>query len=168
MKFTIINGTNRIGNKSLEVSKATEALVRVSGHEVKLITLDNFGDLFRGEYINLSNAKGEQKTDLENMLWADVIIFVVPTYHHGIPSSLKNFLDIVNDVDVFEGKMIGFIGVGHSNDGIRQTGQIVNGIFSYNRNKSYIFSKECLINSSNIDTERIANYIKYCVESCVL
>jgi len=164
MKITIINGTNRIGNKSMEVSKASQGIINDLGHESKLITLDNFDALFRGEYINFENANESQKGDLENMLWADILIFVVPTYHHGIPSPLKNFLDIINDVSVFEGKKVGFIAVGKDSKGVIQTQQVISGIFSYNENKSYTMPKVAIISPSDIDTKRLQDYFKYCVK----
>ena len=58
----------------MEVSRSSQGIINDLGHESRLITLDNFDVLFRGEYINLENAKGAQKVDLENMLWADVFI----------------------------------------------------------------------------------------------
>ena len=164
MKFTIINGTNRVGNKSIEVSKVVGSKVNEMGHEARLITLDNFDLLFRGEYIDLSNANDAQKTDLENMLWANVLLFVAPTYHHGIPGSLKNFLDIVNDVSVYEGKVIGCVAVGKSFDGIRQTRQVIDGILSYNKINSFILPKECLLALSDIDMDRVKEYINYCID----
>ena len=163
MKFTIINGTNRIDNKSIEVSKVSQGIIKDLGHASRLITLDNFDTLFRGEYINLENANGAQKVDLENMLWADILIFVVPTYHHGIPSALKNFLDIVNDASVFDGKKVGSIAVGKDSKGVIQTQQVLSGIFSYNENKSYILPKVAIISPSDIDTKRLQDYFKYCV-----
>ena len=165
MKFTIINGTNRIGNKSLEVSKASQDIIKNLGHESRLITLDNFDALFRGEYINLKNANEAQKIDLENMIWADVLIFVVPTYHHGISSSLKNFLDIVGEVSVYEAKKIGLIASNGGIDGLRQTGQILSGILAFNNNNTYLLPKDCIVSvkDKEIDKDRLANYISYCV-----
>ncbi|PIR42569.1 hypothetical protein CO058_00670 [candidate division WWE3 bacterium CG_4_9_14_0_2_um_filter_35_11] len=164
MKFTLINGTNRLDNRSIEITKAAAEIVKDFGHDGNIVTLDNFDQLFRGDYINLSNASEVQKIDLENMAWADILIFVVPTYHHGIPSSLKNFLDIINDVSVFEGKKVGFVSVSHGVYGIMQTKQIINGIFSYNGNKSYILPKDCIVSPYEIEKEKLEEYIKYCID----
>ncbi|OGC47494.1 hypothetical protein A2713_00180 [candidate division WWE3 bacterium RIFCSPHIGHO2_01_FULL_35_17] len=164
MKFTLINGTNRLGNRSIEITKAAAEIVKDFGHDANIVTLDNFDQLFRGDYINLSNANEVQKIDLENMAWADILIFVVPTYHHGIPSPLKNFLDIINDVSVFEGKKVGFIAVGKDSKGVIQTQQVISGIFSYNENKSYTMPKVAIISPSDIDTKRLQDYFKYCVK----
>ena len=80
MKFTLINGTNRVGNNSIKITKAVAEIVKDFGHDANIVTLDNFDQLFRGDYINFSNANEVQKIDLENMAWADILIFVVHVF----------------------------------------------------------------------------------------
>ena len=164
MKFTLINGTNRVGNNSINITKAVSGIVKDFGHDANIVTLDNFDQLFRGDYINFSNANEVQKIDLENMAWADILIFVVPTYHHGISGSLKNFFDIVNEVTAYDKKKIGFIAIGKSVEAIRQTEQVLRGIFSFFKNKSFILPKDCIVSPYEIEKEKLEEYIKYCID----
>ncbi|MBI2641591.1 NAD(P)H-dependent oxidoreductase [Candidatus Roizmanbacteria bacterium] len=165
MKISIINGTNRIGNKTIQISLVAQQLVEKSGYESVLITLDNFNQLFRGEYITLKKANRLQKKDIAHMIEADILIFVVPTYHGGIPSPLKNFLDILKSKEAFDNKVIGIIGSSDDNRdlGARQTAQIINAILSYYKLKSFVIPRINITNFDDIDRDRLVNYIQYCI-----
>lgn len=164
MKITIVNGTNRVGNKSLDISKNVSNIASKMNHEANIITLNNFDTLFRGKYLDLKNASDKQRKDIRNLMIADVIIFVIPTYHSGIPSSLKNFLDVLKCIHCYEGKIIGVISSNNGNKdlGARQASQILHGILAFNKSHSVIVPIIPVIDFENIDTQRIEDFVKYC------
>jgi NAD(P)H-dependent FMN reductase len=114
--------------------------------------------------LNLIEANTNQKIDLENIQSADILIFVSPTYHHGIPAALKNFLEIVKEKTVYENKIIGLISSNSSGRayGAYQAMEVLHGIIAYNKLNSYIISNVPIIDHENIDTERLREFIKYC------
>ena len=164
MKITIINGTNRTGNKSIKVTTNTAEIINELGYESSIVTMNNFKELFTGNYLNFIEANTNQKIDLENMQSADVLIFVSPTYHHGIPAALKNFLEIIKEKVIYENKVIGLISSNSSGRayGAYQAMEVLHGIIAYNKLNSYIISTVPIIDHENIDNERICEFIKYC------
>lgn len=164
MKITVINGTNRIGNKTINVANAIVVEAFSLGHEARLIDLNNFTDLFRGKYLeNLEVATPGQKTDLENMAWADVLIFVVPTYHHSLPGSLKNFLDLFKYPPAFNQKIIGVVS-SHRQlgvDGARAAVQAINGVLAFEKLTSFVVPKILKINFDEIDRDQIGEFLLY-------
>ena len=161
MKITIINGTNRINNTSIQISKYIQNLVSERNIENYLVTLDNFDTLFRGEYITLNNANPAQKTDLENIISSRALIFVVPVYHKGIPSSLKNFIDIISIPELFDNTIISVVSNNRkSAEGAYQTIQILNSYMAFKKNNlSFIMPEINIIDPSNIDSDRLNNMI---------
>ncbi len=165
MKVTIINGTNRVGNQSLKITMAALAMANKLGLETSLITLDNFDTLFRGRYIDVGSATEAQKRDIGSMMNADILLFVVPTYHGGIPSPLKNFLDTLKCFNCFDGKVITLVaGSDHNQDlGARQTEQILNGILSYNKVRSFVTPRITIVDFDDIDNERLREHLAYAI-----
>ena len=164
MKITIINGTNRIGNKSQNISHAAHIIARKLGYSSYVVTLENFTELFRGKYLTLDSASLQQCLDIEHMIQADVLLFVVPIYHHGIPSSLKNFLDLLDSDEAFNNKVIGFISSNKRRmDGVNQTIEVLNGILSYRKLHSFIVPRVTITDHDNIDKKRLEDYIHYCL-----
>jgi len=164
MTITIINGTNRTGNKTINLSKKFVKIVEKKGLRTNLITLDNFKELFTEEYVNLLSGTPEQIKDLQMIHESNIVIFVVPTYHHGITSSLKNFFDIVNDKTIWNNKIFGLVSSNNGSDAINQTRTILNGILSYNKAFSFIAPKQVILNLHNIDENRASEYIDYLAE----
>lgn len=165
MKITVINGTNRIENKSLSIAESALAVAKKLGFETSLITLDNFDTLFRGRYIDVGSATQAQKRDIRNMMDADILLFVVPTYHSGIPSPLKNFLDALKCFDCFDGKVITLVaGSDHNQDlGARQTTQVLSGILSYNKARSFVTPRISIVDFNDIDNERLREHLAYAI-----
>jgi NAD(P)H-dependent FMN reductase len=162
MKITVINGTNRIGNKTMNISQEAISIVSDLGYNSSLVTLQNFTDLFRGDYLNLSNANAGQKKDIQNMIDSDVLFFVVPTYNRGIPAPLKNFLDILDEDNAFNNKVIGIIASNKSQSfGADQAAQVINGILSFGKLNSFIVPRINITDHSNIDKVRLEDFIKY-------
>jgi NAD(P)H-dependent FMN reductase len=164
MKITIINGTNRVGNKTKNISKEASRIVSSFGYDFQIVTLDNFTQLFRGEYINLESANKAQKIDIQNMIDADVLLFVVPTYHRGIPSPLKNFLDTLDEDSAFDNKVIGIIASNKTQSfGADQAAQVINGILSFGKLNSFIIPRINITDHDDIDSERLKEFIGYVV-----
>lgn len=161
MKITIINGTNRINNTSIVISKYIQKLITEKNIDNYIVTLDNFDTLFRGEYITLDNANIAQKIDLENIISANALIYVIPIYHKGIPSSLKNFIDIVSISELLENKIIALISSNRKSvEGAHQTVQILHEYMAFKKNYfSFILPEINIIDPFNIDSNRISNLI---------
>ncbi len=166
MKITIINGTNRHGNQSMKISEATLQAVSDAGHEGQIVTLENFDQLFRGEKITLENANEAQKSDIQKMIDGEIHLYVVPTYHSGIPSPLKNFFDLLDINEVYEKKTMALIAGSYSNQdlGARQTKQILNGIISFNNLHSFVAPRITIINFADIDQKRIKDFVEHTTE----
>ena len=166
MNITIVNGTNRENSQTLAVTKLIGNIIVELKHESKLVTLDNFKTLFTGEYMNLDNATQDQKSDLENIQNSKIVIFVIPTYHHGIPGSLKNFFDIIDykKTNLYEKKIIGLVATNTGVDTIRQTRTILDEIITYYKFTSIIPPKDVTIDLyTTIDEKRITEYLNYLV-----
>ncbi|OGK17690.1 hypothetical protein A2866_05915 [Candidatus Roizmanbacteria bacterium RIFCSPHIGHO2_01_FULL_39_8] len=165
MNIAIINGTNRINNKTVLISKTVEILIKKLGHTTHLLTLDYFDSLFRGKYIDYASANKNQKKDIRKLIEAKLIFFVIPTYHSGIPSPLKNFLDILKCNECYDEKVIALIaGSDHNQDlGARQTMQVINGILSYQKAKSFVIPRINIVNFNVSDATRLFDFIKYSV-----
>jgi len=161
MKLTVVNGTNRIDNKSIEIAKKVVEKGQSFELEASLVTLEHFDKLFRGDYIDFENATPEQKSDLESIKSADILMFVIPVYHQGIPSSLKNFFDSVSIKDMYSNNAIGMISANsRSREGARQAAQVLNGYMAFVKSDyAYIVPEIPMINPSEIDEERIGDFI---------
>ncbi len=146
------------------VSSAVVEHAEQLGHSVSLITLENFTALFHGTYITLENANPQQVADIQKMVAAELLVFVVPTYHSGIPSPLKNFFDSLKCKEAYAHKIIGVISSNESNRdfGARQTAQVLNGILAYNKLISFVVPIVPIIDFNDIDHERIRSFVEYC------
>ena len=166
MNITIVNGTNRENSKTLGVTNTLNNIAVKLNHQSKIVTLDNFKALFTGEYTNLDNSTLKQKTDIQNIINAKIVIFVIPTYHHGVPGSLKNFFDIIDykSTNLYEKKIVGLVAANTGVDAIRQARTIINEIFAYYNFTSIIPPKDLTIDLyTAIDEKRLAEYLNYLV-----
>lgn len=163
MKIAIINGTNRIDNQSSQIAYAAKDQAVKAGYTADVINLDNFDELFRGDYITGETATMPQKVVIAKMTSADILLFIVPTYHSGLPSSLKNFFDSLRYKPVYENKVIGIIaGSTHNQDlGARQAAQTINGILSHNKVYSFVVPRITILEFQSIDTPRLDEYLNY-------
>lgn len=161
MNITIVNGTNRTNSESIKVTNALNT--SITKDTCNIVTLQNFKTLFTGEYINLDNATLEQKIDLENIINAKIVIFVVPTYHHSLPGSLKNFFDIIDykNTNLYDKKTIGLVAANFGVDAIRHTRIIISEIISYYQFTSLIPTKDLHIDLNNVDEKRLTEYVQY-------
>lgn len=166
MRLAIINGTNRPGNKTIIVSKKVEGLGKELGFETSIISLDSFSNLLGKEYLTLDNANKNQKEEITKMIEAEIIIFCVPIYHHGIPGSLKNYFDILDCDAAFSDKVFGLISVNNKmgDAGARQTAQVINGVLSFKQLISTVVPQIWCVNPEKIDSAGIKQYLSYCVD----
>lgn len=160
MKLTIINGTNRPGNNSQEVTDAVFNTAKNKKVEVEKVNINSFATLFQ-KYLSEDDLNSEQKNIISKMTWADVVYFVTPTYHHSIPGSLKNFLDVIAISKAFENKIFGLIGSSSTVDGVRALEIVLSAILAYNNNASFILPKQLVCHHANIDESKIADFIEY-------
>lgn len=86
--ITIISGTNRIGSKTLIVSKMYYNLIKDLKQEVHLVSLEDFKEFKRNEYL-ISIEK-------ELLIPSDKFVFVMPEYNGGFPGVLKTLLDLTD------------------------------------------------------------------------
>jgi len=163
MHITIVNGTTRKSSNSIQVTSLLNKQLEQSTNTCSIVTLENFKTIFTGEYINLENSTLEQKTDIENIINAKIVIFVIPTYHHGMPGSLKNFFDIIDykSTNLYNKKVIGLVANNLEVDAIRQSRTVLDGIISYYNFTSIIPPKDCKIDPYNIDEKRLTEYVNY-------
>lgn len=145
----------------MKISNTLQKMLLEKNIDNYLVTLENFDTLFRGEYITLENANPAQKIDLKNIIDANALIYVIPIYHKGIPSSLKNFIDIVNISELLENKIIALISSNRKSvEGAHQTVQILHEYMAFKRNKnSFIMPAINVIDPHNMDIDRLSNLI---------
>ena len=94
MKIAVVNGSVRKGNRTQEIADALESIL-VKKHAVHHVSLSSFTKIYEEEYVSLKNCSEEQFAHLEAMKESDLIFFLVPIYHGGMPGVLKNFLDLL-------------------------------------------------------------------------
>lgn len=105
-KILLINGSPRPqNNSSYLLDKAREGVLSVSDVEYKLFEFS--GRTFHGckgtcTAYCMKNGTCSQKDDLQEFmelyLWADGIVWAVPTYHAGPPAQVKAALDRLGNV----------------------------------------------------------------------
>ncbi len=114
--ITVINGTNRKGNKTQIFAKAvTEILKSKTVKEVKYLDLEDLsGDMLHA-LMYQADQQSPQITKIQNeyILYASKIVFVMPEYNGGMPGILKLFIDAISVREygkTFSGKKVGMIG----------------------------------------------------------
>jgi putative NADPH-quinone reductase len=82
------------------------ATLAAAGHETRLVDLyaENFDPVMRCEERRVYNdgapADPALKPHIDNLRWAEAILFVYPTWWYGLPAMLKGWLDRVWALDV--------------------------------------------------------------------
>jgi NAD(P)H-dependent FMN reductase len=99
MKVLIINGSNRPGQITRQMSKWIERVAKSKGSvDVELVDLADYPLPFLDEPIsprfNPQRQPNEQaKKWMAKMASGDAYIFVTPEYNHSVPGALKNAID---------------------------------------------------------------------------
>ncbi|MCX6312522.1 MAG: NAD(P)H-dependent oxidoreductase [Bacteroidetes bacterium] len=108
--ITIISGTNRKNSKTLIVAKAYEEILRSSGTECQIFSLEELPLDFAFSY--LSDPKSDEIDQLMNKYIRSATKFValIPEYQGTFPGIFKLFLDSVHPRDL-ENKKIALVGI---------------------------------------------------------
>jgi NAD(P)H dehydrogenase (quinone) len=82
------------------------AAIAHKGSEARLVDLyaENFDPVMRGEerqvYYQAAPADPALKAHIAHLKWAEMIVFIYPTWWYGLPAMLKGWLDCVWATDV--------------------------------------------------------------------
>lgn len=108
--ISIISGTNRLNNKSLEVAKAYLEICKELNAKAKILNLQTLPAdfIFSNNYRN-ENADFNAIME-EYVAKADKFIFVVPEYNGSFPGLLKAFLDCI-PTELWKGKKACLLGL---------------------------------------------------------
>lgn len=168
MKITFINGTNRVGNKTLLLTKELAQLRLLESEDVSIVDMNNFDVLFRGEYISRENSNEHQLKDIQKIAEANLVVFVVPVYHHSIPTALKNFIDTVKDSEIYNNTTIAFVSNNKSSvEGAYQAEDAMKGIIAFDKLHSQIVSRIEKLTVDGFDELRAEAFLDYCMQLAV-
>lgn len=113
-----------------EMAKAVcEGARKVSGTNVQLVRIPEFTDNWLAEENMYKDALKKQKdvrvATLEDLKWADGIIWGIPTRYGSMPAQMKYFIEMANELwwdGDLEGKPFGvFVSTGHTHGGQETT-----------------------------------------------
>ena len=162
MNLCIVNGSIKKNNNSSAVSSSIHRCAQETGIQSTIAHLDSFSTLFTGEYISYETASPPQKIQLEYMIRADTLLFVVPTYYKSMPGALKNFFDILKCPEVYEGKAIGFVASNHKNQdyGARHAEEVVKGLLIFFNIEAVLMPEIFILNSEYIQMSEVERLLK--------
>jgi len=126
----IISGTNRVGSRTLEISKLVQkefAKINVQTTIIDLVELDleHLHSISYGK--NLPKKVAESVAGLNK---ASGIVIVTPEYNGSYPGALKYFIDHFSYPETFEYRPVAFIGLGGRWGGLRPVEHLQQ-VFSY-------------------------------------
>lgn len=135
MKY-ILSGTNRVGSRTLEISKLIQGYYKELGEMVEIIDLKT---------IPMHEVQGDQYSDKQPPGIANVIaklnastgiIIVTPEYNGSMPGVLKYFIDHWKYPDTFEYRPVCFVGLGGRFGGLRPVEHLQH-VFGYRNSFVY-------------------------------
>lgn len=141
MKY-ILSGTNRMGSRTLQISKLIQGLYKDLGEDVEVIDLKT---------IPMHEVQGDQYSDkqppgiaqvIDKINAATGIIIVTPEYNGSMPGVLKYFIDHWKYPDTFEYRPVCFVGLGGRFGGLRPVEHLQH-VFGY-RN-SFVFPERVFL-----------------------
>ena len=115
MKLALINCSIHHQKTDRTVAFLAGALAAETDLSLQVVTIDEFRELFHGEFITLDTATPAQRLTLAALRDADVLVFVCPTYYKTMPGAIKNFFDIVRDGRLYAGKLALIVSSNHKN-----------------------------------------------------
>jgi NAD(P)H-dependent FMN reductase len=108
MHVTVISGSNRPGNLSLEVANCCMGLLEEFGQPSDLIDLQSLPRDIAFDYLGEPAAFAPFQGKLDA---STHVCIVAPEYNGSIPGILKLFLDACRYPDTFSGKSIAMVGL---------------------------------------------------------
>ncbi len=110
MQITVLSGTNRPGNLSLQVAHACREFLGILGKPVGLLDLKELPREIAFDYLEKSDTTGFDR--FQAVVDATThFVFVVPEYNGSIPGILKLFIDACAYPASFRGKSALLVGL---------------------------------------------------------
>ncbi len=158
----IINGSIKKNNNSLVVSSSIQKYAQETSTSTSIARLESFSTLFTGEYIYSETASTLQREQLEHMVNADALLFVVPTYYKSMPGGLKNFFDSVRYPEIYADKLIGFVASNHKNQdyGARHAEEVVKGLLIFFNIEAILLPEIFILHHEHISVPEIERLMK--------
>lgn len=129
--ITILSGTNRIGSKTLQVSRIVESIYRddlkVKCRLLNLMELPS--DLFTPESYATKPTSFAPFNDA--VLEASGLVVVTPEYNGSFPGVLKLFIDMLKFPESFQHKPVCFVGLAAGRWGALRSVEQLQQIFTY-------------------------------------
>jgi chromate reductase, NAD(P)H dehydrogenase (quinone) len=116
MQITVISGTNRPSNLSLQVAHLCKGILEAEQQQVQLLDLTDLPRDLAFAYLSSDSHPGFQ--DIQALVdQTSHFVFVVPEYNGSIPGILKLFIDACSYPDSFRGKSAVLVGIAAGNGG---------------------------------------------------
>ena len=110
MQITVISGTNRPGNLSLQVARACQEMLSLKDSPASLLDLKELPREIAFDYLGDSTVSGF--ATFQAVVDATThFVFVVPEYNGSIPGVLKLFIDACDYPGSFRGKSAVLVGL---------------------------------------------------------
>lgn len=130
MKY-IISGTNRLGSRTLVLSRFIQKLYKEEGEDVELIDLTKVGLEHIGAEVEYGDKMPEVMREVVAKInKADGLIVVCPEYNGSMPGALKYFIDHWKYPESYEYRPIALVGLGTRFGGLRPV-EHLQGVFGF-------------------------------------
>lgn len=158
--ITIISATNRPASKSLVIANFYADMLRDSGVEHTLLSLEDLPRDFVFQDLYGSKSAELNATIEKFVTTADKFVFVIPEYNGSFPGILKSFIDGIHPRH-FRDKKAGIIGVSDGHAGNLRGQEHLTGILNYLKvhvhyNKPKISMVDELVDANNVLTDERA------------
>ncbi len=165
MNFCIVSGSARTNNNTIRLAKAIEKLVTQLGFSASVIDFEQYDiPLINQGEIDRENPTSFQKSLIENMQRAEVILIISPEYNWSTTPEILNWLHRFGEtkfIDLFQNKVFATLGVSTGKGGkapVLHLNGILNKIISFMELESIVsprifeshFTKEVLDENGNI------------------
>lgn len=127
----IICGTDRVGSKSLAISRCIQSLYQEMGEQVEMLELSHLVTSLPENFLSYQKELPPQLHEMvQTVNGSDGLIFVVPEYNGSFPGILKYFIDHWSYPLSFEWRPTCFVGLGYRFGGLRPI-EHLQGIMGY-------------------------------------
>jgi chromate reductase, NAD(P)H dehydrogenase (quinone) len=130
MKY-IISGTNRLGSRTLVLSRFIQKLYKDEGEDVEVIDLTKVGLEHIGAEVEYGDKMPPVMREVVAKInQADGLIVVCPEYNGSMPGALKYFIDHWKYPESYEFRPIALVGLGARFGGLRPV-EHLQGVFGF-------------------------------------